>query len=281
MIETNESRTRDIPIWLTGIVLLACLAGGGWLINWYMKDKGKQTVDITSEVTAAAANGNGRPMRTGGGNGSGRTFNGYNGNGGGGGGGYRTRAPAVDLSADGVQSYNSATSRVKSGNAVLLASNSPNGRLDLSYFKSVRTSEQEQLAMMFIAVRGDSNWREYLNVTDAQREMFAKVPPAMPGPAPMKSDPSDKAKLAPLWRAYRDAVAKNSADKATAEKALLTALDEVGQKNLQPTKDFEDARTAAIKAALTPEQVQKFLSASSDKAPLKPKEKAEVEKTIR
>jgi hypothetical protein len=267
MIETNDARTRDIPIWLTGIVLLACLGGGGWLIRWYMQDKGKQTVDVTNEVTAAAA-ASGRPVRTGSGGGGGRTFSGYNG-----GGGLdrtgRTRVAPVDLSADGVQSYNSATSRVKSGNAVMLASNNPNGRIDLSYFKSVRTSEQEQLAMMFIAVRGDSNWREYLNVTDTQREMFSKVPPAMPGPAPMKSDASDKAKLAPLWRAYRDAAAKNSAEKATAEKALLTALDKVGQKTLQATKDFEDARTAAIKAALTPEQVQTFLSASSDKAPLR------------
>ena len=135
--------------------------------------------------------------------------------------------------------------------------------------------------MMFLAVRGDANWREYLNVTDAQRELFSKVPPSMPGPAPMKSDPTDVAKLNPLWKAYREAVTKNSADKATAEQAVLAALAEVGQKNLQPTSDFEAARTAAIRAALTPEQVQKFLGASSDRAPLKPKEKAELEKTLK
>jgi hypothetical protein len=50
---------------------------------------------------------------------------------------------------------------------------------------------------------------------------------------------------------------------------LLASIVQVCTKNIHPSMDFEAARTAAIKAALTPEQVQKFLSASSDKAPLK------------
>ena len=55
MIESNESRTRDIPIWLTGFVLLACLGGGGYLIKWYMQDRPSQAIDITEEVNAARA----------------------------------------------------------------------------------------------------------------------------------------------------------------------------------------------------------------------------------
>jgi hypothetical protein len=281
MIETQDSRTRDIPIWLTAVVLLACLGGGGWLIRWYMQDRPRQTVDVTSDVEKRReiqkANG------VGGGNGP-RSFFGGRGNGNGGGGnGYMSRAQQVDPSLDGVHPHNANTTRVKVGNTVMVASNAANGRIDLAYYKSIRTSEQEQLAMMFLAVRGDSNWREHLGVTDAQREQFTKVPPALPtaisGHAPMKTEiPADRQKLAPLWKAYRDAAAKGSAgsaEKAAAEKALLAGLDEVGKKNLQATKDYEVARADAIRAAFTPEQVKKFLGAASDKAPLKPKAAAD------
>jgi hypothetical protein len=266
MIETTENRTRDIPIWLTGLVLLACIGGGGWLIKSYMKDRTRPTIDVDEKTLASAGiavNGGGSGRNTG----RGSTCGG-NGPANWDGGGRYSRGPTRDASLDGVQQWNNSSTRIKNGNTVVMVSSAPGGRFDLSlsYFKSLRTPEQEQFNTMFNMVRQDSSWREYLKVTDDQLALFRKVPPSLYGTSPMKFEPADRAKLSELWKAYRDA-AKGSAEKTAAEQALLAGVAAVGEKNAEPTKAYEQSRTEAIRKALTPEQVDLYLKAGSDRAP--------------
>src|SRR3954469_10672040 len=54
MIEV-QSKQRDIPIWLTGIVLILCIVGGGWLVRWYSRDAGAQAVEVPLENPATVA----------------------------------------------------------------------------------------------------------------------------------------------------------------------------------------------------------------------------------
>jgi hypothetical protein len=265
MIETTDNNTRDIPVWLTGIVLLACIGGGGWLIKSYVEDRPRATIEVA--VDDGSANARAKSFRgalAGGGPGSWSA----GGGGGGGGGGNYTRGPVKDPSIDGVQQWNNSTTRVKVGNTVMMVSSAPNGRFDLSlsYFKTVRTPEQDQLSAMFNAVRQDSSWREYLKITDEQLVLMRKVPSSLYGSSPLKLDPADRAKLSELWKTYRDA-AKGSAEKTAAEKALLAAVDAVGQRSAEPTRAYETARTEAIKASLTPEQIKLYKDAGTDRAP--------------
>jgi len=240
MIESTESRTRDIPIWLTGLVLLICVVGGGWTLLWYMKSDARPLVDIPEDKVMAQ--GNGKAWR-------GALAGGAN-------------VPRVDRNADGVQPYGRNSFRVKIGNTVMLANYGGNGRVDLQpQYHTNYTAEESELITLRMSILGDPTWRDYLKVTDAQLEQLRKVPT----PQSLKFDDAERSKMMSLWKAYHDGA---SAQKPAAEKALLAALDDYGKKNIAAYKAYEANRAAAIKGALTPDQIKMYRSAG--KTPPKP-----------
>jgi len=56
MIELKESKTRDIPLWLTALVILLCIGGGAWLVKWYMKEQPRQVVTIPDDKVVPTGN---------------------------------------------------------------------------------------------------------------------------------------------------------------------------------------------------------------------------------
>lgn len=256
MIEHKESKTHDIPVWLTGLILILCIGGGSYLLWWSTREPVKQVADIPPDkLTAIAAGGRGWNGALGGGtrNGSGRNTDSLQGN----------RIPRMDPDADGIQQRGRNNYRVKIGNTVMSVNYSNNGRFDISpSYLVFRTPEQAELGVLRMSVIQDSTWRSTLNVTDEQVEKLRKIPPALS----MKLDPVDRARLTELWKTWKD----GSGDKMAAEKALLSALDELGQKNLQATKDYEASRAQRVLEILTPEQVKQYRDGGRSGGGIKP-----------
>jgi len=245
MIESKESKTRDIPIWLTALVIVLCLGGGAWLVKWYMKETPTQVVDIPDDKVPQGNNWRqGRQA-----NNNGGMFRNNN------------QLPQKDINANGVQPWGRNGFRVKTGDTIMNVTYSGKG-FDISpQYLNIRTPAQAELAVMRMSILGDPNWREALNVTEDQLTKLRKVPL----PKSMTLDKEDKEKLSELWKAYHDGP---SDKKAAAEKELLAGLDEVGKKNLAATKEYEATRAELVKAALTEEQIKMYQS-SGGKAPTK------------
>lgn len=238
MIETQESKTRDIPIWLTGLVLILCIGGGSYMVWWFLRDQPKQVATIPQDQLANISG-----VR-------GNTFKGSMGNGNG---NPRVVRDQRDLNVDGIQQWGRNSYRAKVGNVAMTVSYTSNNRVDAispMYLTGVRTAEEAELGVLRMSLIQDPTWRQTLGVTDQQIEKLRKVPPQLS----MKLEPTDRTRLTELWKAYKD----GAGDKTAAEKAVLTALEEIGKKNLQATKDYEADRARRIREALTPEQIQQY-----------------------
>jgi Spy/CpxP family protein refolding chaperone len=251
MIESKESKTRDIPVWFTGLVLLLCIGGGGWLITWYMRDTSHQVVDIPEDKTAPANfNGKGwRPFATGNGN--------NGGNNGGNQGGQKL--PRFNANADGIQQSSRQSYQARVGETIMNINARANGFDFIPRYQNSQTPEQLELAGMRLAILTDATWRENLKITDEQLKKLRNA-----AAQTMQLDPADRRRLTDLWKAYLDGPA---AGKAAAEKNFLAAVVEIGKKNGEPFKQQEAKRIEAIKAALTPEQIEIYNSSGGTKKP--------------
>ena len=250
-IAQPNSKTRDIPVWLTGIVLLLCIGGGGWLIKWYLQDKGSVVQIPDDQVVASTGNG-GRGAWRG-------QLAGANG------GGFRP-ADLRNRDADGIHPSGRNSFRAKTGGTVMLINQSGSGRYDfIPQYQNPRTPEEAELTMLRMSVLADATWREHLKVTDEQLKDLRKKVPAPQSP---RLDGADLARMNDLWKAYQ---AASNADKPAAEKTLLAAVDEIGKKNLTTFRQFEASRAQAIKSILTPEQIKLYHEGGNKPAPGKTK----------
>jgi hypothetical protein len=232
-IAAPKPKTRDIPVWLTGIVLLLCIGGGGWLIKWYLQDKGS-VVEIPDDEVV--------PNNTSGGRGAWRgQLAGMN----------VPRPDTRNRNADGIHPSGRNSFRAKTGGTVMLINQGGSVRYDfIPQYQNPRTPEEAELTMLRMSVLADASWREHLKVTAEQLNDLRKKVPAPQSP---RLDSADQARMTELWKAYQSA---SNADKPAAEKTLLAAVDEIGKKNITTFKQFEANRAQAIKSILTPEQIK-------------------------
>jgi hypothetical protein len=236
MTETAQPKTRDIPVWLTGIILLLCIGGGGYLIRWYLQDKGS-VVEIPDDQVVVPSKSGGRSAWRG----QLAVMNGG------------VRPDARNRNADGVHPSGRNSFRAKTGGTVMLINQSGSGRYDfIPQYQNPRTAEEAELTMLRMSVLADATWRQTLNVTEEQLKDLRKKVPAPQSP---RLDGADQARMTELWKAYQGA---STADKPAAEKKLLAAVDEIGKKNLTTFHQFEANRAQAIKAILTPEQIKLY-----------------------
>jgi hypothetical protein len=257
MVEVEE-KTRDIPVWLTGIVLILCVLGGGWLIRWYSRDQGTQTVEVPLEdpaTLAAAAKFRGplsdyAPGRNG-------------------------RAPnrgddGTPAKVDGVRSSGNSGNAwiVRAGEATMYVSLDKRGQLDLnpSYVRQMLTPEQSQVLLMRRRLLTDAAVREQIKLTDEQLAALKRVDDFRG----MVMDAADKAKLAQLFQAWRAA----QGDKSAPERALVAALADAAKRCAEPTKAFDASRVDQVRKILTPDQLKLFnggTPAAPTPAPAAPK----------
>ena len=243
MIEV-DTKTRDIPVWLTGVVLVLCVAGGVWMVRWYTRQEAKQTVEVPLEdpATAAASAAFRSTIAAPGAPGAGPRS---------------TRAAAGQQLPEGVDGVRTLGSRgntwiVRAGDATMYVSLGRNGQPELSpsYVTQKLTPEQSQVLMMRRRLLADASARDLVKLTPAQLEALRKVDDFRG----MIVEPADKARLATLFQAWRDA----SSDKAPQEKALVAALAEISKRAAGPTQAFDSGRVEQVRKVLTPEQVQTF-----------------------
>lgn len=236
MIEV-QPKTRDIPIWLTGVVLILCIVGGGWLVRWYTREPGTLAVNVPLEDQATiAANakvrsqlsmpgGNPRAQRDGG-----------------------LFSPAVD----GVKASGNSGKAwiVRSGDATMYVSQGRNGQFELnpSYITQKLTPEQAQVLMMRRRLMTDTAMREQIQLTAEQLEALRKVEDFRG----MVIEPTDRAKLASLFQAWRTAPGDAT------EKPLLAALIDVAKRAAGPTQAFDASRVEQVRKIVTPDQVKRF-----------------------
>src|SRR5438445_7553475 len=137
MIESKESKTRDIPIWLTAFVLILSVGGGGWLIWWYMRDQPQQVVEVPEDKAAMAAAR--APRLTGGGGprgGGGAANDGNN--------PFFTRGQR-DPNADGIREYGRNSFIAKIGNTKMLINYANATRFDISpQYVSLRSPDEAE-----------------------------------------------------------------------------------------------------------------------------------------
>jgi hypothetical protein len=256
MIEHKESKTRDIPLWLTALVILLCIGGGAWLVKWYMQAQPRQVVEIPDDKVQAKPAGNGWRGSFNNGNNGGNGFNNRNS-------GRNQR----DINANGVQPWGANSFRIKTGETVMTV-NYSGDKFDISpRYLNVQKVEGAELVMMRLGILTNADLREYLKVTEDQ---LAKLR-AVPLPRSETLDKADKKELSELWKAYHSA---DGSAKVAAEKKLLAAVDEIGKKNRAATVAFEVNRAELVRAAVTPEQI-KLYQASGGSVPTK-KEPAPV-----
>jgi hypothetical protein len=242
MIESTQSNTRDIPVWLTALVVLACVLGGGWMTVWYLRERPRQVVEIPDDQVITPS-----PSRA----------------------SYKGVAPiktrSLSAEVDGIQPWARSSFRAKSGNTILFVNYSGATKFDLvPQYLNTRTPEEVDLAVMRMSVMNDATWRDNLKVTDEQLEKLRKVP----APQSPKLDPADKATLTQLWTAYHDGPADG---KAAAEKNLLASLSTIGQKNAAAIRTFEATRAQLIRDALTPDQIQQYRAGGGTAKPDAPR----------
>jgi hypothetical protein len=243
MIETKESKTRDIPLWLTALVILLCIGGGAWLVKWYVQATPRQVVAIPEDKNPVPVRGTGfrgNPQNGFTGNNNPRNNRGGN-----------FTGTNRDINANGVQSWSNTSYRIKSGDTIMNV-NYVGDKFDFSpRYLNVQTVEVAEMIMMRLGIMSNAGWRDYLGVTDEQLAALR----AVPLPRSETLEPADKARLSELWTAYHS----GSADtKAVAEKKLLAAVEEVGKKSRLAAVAFDASRADMVKAALTPEQIAKY-----------------------
>jgi len=238
MVEV-ESKTRDIPVWLTGVVLILCVAGGIWLVRWYSHDTGRRTVEVPLEdpaTVAAAAKFRNPP----------------NGN------------AAANPNAEGVRASGNRNNAwvVRAADATMYVSLTRNGQFDVSpaYVRQALTPEQAQVLMMRRRLMTDAAMREQIRLTPEQLEALRKVEDFRG----MVIEPTDRAKLTSLFQAWR-----TSPGDAT-EKPLLAALVDVAKRAAGPTQAFDASRVEQVRKIVTPDQVKRFNEGPSNGTPSNP-----------
>src|SRR5688572_17692106 len=239
----HEQPVRDIPVWLTAVILVLCIGGGGWLVWKYTTTNAPEPITIAAGNPRAALVKNWKP---------GDDSAGVS----------RTPRKVQDDDTDGVKALTPNRSwRVRSGNAYMFVNVNRKNELEISpNYRSIYTPEQNQMVIMRQRLLQDDAMREHIKVTPDQMNKLRGVPP----PEGMKMAPEEKKKLTDLFEAYRSA--KDSTAQAEAEKAVVAALDDIGKKRFEETKTYMVQRVQAIQSALTPDQIKSFNEGSNKPA---------------
>lgn len=238
MIESNQ-KVRDIPVWLTALILLLSLGGGGYLLSWYIKDKPRAKEIVKVDLPTPRGGNNWRGP--GGTRGTGGT------------GGNPTRNTPSNSGGDGIRTSANRpnTWNVRSGESLLYVTVDRSGALELSpsYVTQSLTPDQAQLLLMRRRLLSDKPMRDHVKLTDEQLTKLKNIPDFKG----MLISDDERSQLVKLFEAWRKAP---SADKPKAEKEVLTTLAAIGKKQLEPTKAFDSGRAQSVKDIVSAEQLK-------------------------
>jgi len=222
---------RPVPAWVGIAVVVVCLAAGGAFLWWYLREPLPGQGEVVSDP--------------------GRSYNGSRAV-------VRPRAmrPSQNPDADGVKTVNTGGKtiynvRADQGKSLMDVDKSTSNYVFRYQRKDLLTSEQRDLAMLRFRVMQDQAVAEALKVTPEQMQKWQAIPRAIQ----MELSDSDKQNLINLFNQCDSA---SGSSKASAEKSLVTALKETGDRSLDATKAKIKERADQITAILTADQIKKF-----------------------
>lgn len=240
----EQTKTREIPPWVSIALIALCLAGGVAFVVWQWRGEPDKERVVVNDPRASADPMRPMPNR------QGRRM---------------ANAPGrwrMDPAADGVMPMGNPGWRVKSGYTVMaVAKQGQNRDFVYGYLRPLNAApETSALRIAQFRLLHDPTMAQTLKVTPDQMARLKALPeltvssgvPGVAVTAAMKIETADRERLISLWNTYEQAAAGPA--KAQAEKALLAGLDELGKKNLEPTRQEVAALARQIKVILTPAQ---------------------------
>jgi hypothetical protein len=156
---------------------------------------------------------------------------------------------------DGVRETGNNSYEVKAGEARLRITQRANGErnFNFSYNKPDLISPEQAAALTArFRLPRDPAFAKALEVTPEQLKQLQ----ALPGRDGMAVTDGDRERMAGLFDAYLQAPPPRRSETA----ALVKALGEIGDKNLEPTRALLAERAAQVQKTLTPAQIGKFMN---------------------
>jgi hypothetical protein len=224
---SGDSEPRPIPIWASVLVIVLCLAGGGWIMHWYVTTDAlsheTKLLDPSVIPSTPAPRANPRVVMN----------------------AAAAAAPAIRKQDDTSWWVHAPEA------AMLIDTKSSPPIIKVINYTNYEFVPQEDRTRIISARRiaRDDAVAKSLDLTPEQvtkmRGLTAQIG--------MVAEPADLDNLKALWTAYDSA-----ANKPAAETALVQALTATARKSVDKTKTAAAERSAKIKAVLTDDQWKKF-----------------------
>lgn len=228
-VQTPARRAKKVPLVVVVLVLLLALAGGVMVLAHWLKEDPKTGEAVVLDPSQFQGNGRMNRMM--------RPNNAPN------------ASNAITARKDGSVFVNIGTLHMNTSAKL-------GGPLDIHNHASEQWVTAQQLELLNLAeriVRIAERNKKLAWVSDEQVRKLKQAPTGTQ-PQLVVSD-QDKARLADLLSAWQKAAGP---EKAAAEKVLLTALKEIGDKGEALAKQAIAAGAQSVKNILTPEQIERF-----------------------
>jgi hypothetical protein len=172
----------------------------------------------------------------------------------------RARAQQNDITQqpDGIRPMGVGQVSVKSGDYFTQlpeAADAPDN-VRLYTAQNLISGELDMLLRARVEIASNPKVAEQLQISKEQIEKLTKIP--LNRGAGLRLDKNDRDEIKTLWKSVYTAPAGAPRDAAT--QTLLAKIREIGDRTLEPTRQLMNKRGDDIKAILTPEQLQKYLS---------------------
>jgi hypothetical protein len=217
---------RQIPKWLTAIIIALVLAGGTWFV---MSQFSGPREGVVFQIGSIPDPWGGRGPR-------------------------QPPPPRQNLNIPGIHSIGGNGYRIQSGDFFMVLSQPPISALPvrLNYSKDM-VSRDETALVRLSAESANPVIAKTLQLSDDQVKQLADVRKQSKGF--IMSD-ADRDRLGKLWKSWGDAKDKGAKD--AVQKDLLAAISDVGNRNLDATRKGYQDLAAQIKKIITDQQLVKY-----------------------
>ncbi|HEY1684332.1 MAG TPA: hypothetical protein VGG19_06190 [Tepidisphaeraceae bacterium] len=140
------------------------------------------------------------------------------------------------------------------GTVMNIEVNNGNPKFGFRYLKKdLLPADIKDVLLMKFRIMQDDAVAQHINLTDAQRQKLSTISTNVTNLTPPAAD---RDKLVSEWQAY--SAATDGSAKSQAEQNLLATLKQVGNDNVDATRQKAQQRADEIKSILSADQIKKF-----------------------
>jgi hypothetical protein len=225
---SEPNKVKQVPKWVTGCVISIFVIGTGLLIyrQWYSEPATGEEIELKDGEIVPRSPG--------------------------------ALARRFVPPAEGVRyNRNRDAANVRGGDVEMRVTLKRDGAKFNAYYAApvYMTEEQRELVLAASRLAMDASAAKYVGVSAEQRKTLRGLPSSTSN-MPIELQDGDTQKLQSLWNAY--ASARNDEAQSAAQDAIVNALKEIGEANLQKTKASVEARCDKISTILSAAQIEKF-----------------------